>query len=402
MAENDRARSRASGRRSEGRRASGGRRSRRVKKRSGGARVAGALLYVLVVIGLAGILSTMGWIWACDLLGLNKEYASVIISVPESSMVEVETTDENGEPATATRADISAIVDQLKDEGLIEYKWLFKLYASFSHADRKIVPGTYELNTEMDYRALVVNMSSSSSTRQTVNVTIPEGYSLDQIFALLEEKGVTTVDQLQATAAEHDYAFDWLRGHEPLGDYHRLQGYLFPDTYTFYMGENPLYVINKMLVQFDAKMEEYLDSFTEESPYSLHDIVTIASLIEKETDGRDYKTISSVIRNRLENPDAETAGYLQIDATLAYINGGKQPVEEDKLIDSPYNTYLYPGLPAGPITNPGMEALYAAMNPDGAGYYYYVLDPATNEHVYARTLAEHQANIDRINRESGN
>ncbi len=401
MAENDRARSRASSQEPEGRRTSTRRRSRKVKH-SGGAKIAGALLYVLVVIGLAGILATMGWIWACDLLGLNKEYTSVIISVPESSMTEVETTDEDGEPVTVTRADMSAIVDQLKDEGLIQHKWLFKLYAWFSHADRKIVPGTYELNTEMDYRALVVNMSSSSSTRQTVDVTIPEGYSIDQVFKLLEENGVSTVRQLQEMAAEHDYAFSWLKGHEPLGDYHRLEGYLFPDTYTFYMGEDPKYVLNKMLVNFDDKMDEYLDSFTEESRYSLHDIVTIASLIEKETDGEDYGTISSVIRNRLENLDAETVGYLQIDATLVYINGGRQPTAEDRLIDSPYNTYLYQGLPPGAIANPGMKSLYAAMNPENTRYYYYVLDPATGRHVYARTLAEHQANIDRINRESGN
>ncbi len=401
MAENNRARSQRPSQEPGGRRTSTRRRSRQVKH-SGGAKIAGALLYVLVVIGLSAILATMGWIWACDLLGLNKEYTSVIISVPESSMAEVESTDENGDPVTSTRADMDAIVDQLKDEGLIQYKWLFKLYAWFSHADRKIVPGTYELNTEMDYRALVVNMSSSSSTRQTVDVTIPEGYSIDQVFSLLEEKGVSTVKQLQKMAAEHDYAFSWLKGHEPLGDYHRLEGYLFPDTYTFYMGEDPLYVLNKMLVQFDAKMDEYLDSFTEESTYSLHDIVTIAALIEKETDGQDYKTISSVIHNRLEHLDAEPAGYLQIDATLVYINGGKQPTEEDKLIDSPYNTYLYQGLPAGPIANPGMDSLYAAMNPENTKYYYYVLDPATGEHVFARNLSEHQANIDRINREAGN
>lgn len=401
MAESNRARSGRYDQEPSGRRTTARRRSRKVKH-SGGARIAGALLYVLVVIGLAGIIATMGWIWACDLLGLNKDYASVIVSVPESSMVEVEITDEEGNPATAARADIDRIVDQLEEEGLVQYKWLFKLYAWFSHADRKIVPGTYELNTEMDYRALVVNMSTSSATRQTVDVTIPEGYTLDQIFSLLEENGVTTVKQLRTMAAEHDYAFDWLRGHEPLGDYHRLEGYLFPDTYTFYMGEDPKYVLNKMLVQFDAKMEDYFAIFTEESPYSLHDIVTIASLIEKETDGKDYRTISSVIRNRLEHPEAETVGFLQIDATLVYINGGRQPTAEDRLIDSPYNTYLYKGLPPGAIANPGMASLKAAMDPESTRYYYYVLDPALGEHVFARTLAEHQANIDRINRESGN
>ncbi len=396
----------ASGQESSGRRVSARKRSQRAKH-TGGAKVAGAILYVLVVIGLAGIIATMGWIWACDLLGLNKEYTSVTINVPVSSMVEVETTDDNGKPVTETRADMDSIVDELKEEGLIQYKWLFKLYAWFSHADRKIVPGTYELNTEMDYRALVVNMSTSSATRQQIDVTIPEGYTLDQIFNLLADSGVTTVEQLQEMAATHDYAFSWLKGHEPLGDYHRLEGYLFPDTYTFYLGEDPLYVINKMLVQFDAKMDEYLGTFTEDSEYSLHDIVTIASLIEKETDGTDYGKISSVIYNRLENLDAETVGFLQIDACLVYINGGKEPTLADREIDSPYNTYKYQGLPPGPIANPGIKALEAAMDPEDTNYYYYVLDPHGGEdgspaHVFAHTFAEHQANIDRISRESGN
>ena len=367
-------------------------RSSRSRRRSRKSRIAGAFLYVLFVIGLSAILATVGWIWANDLLALNKEYTSVIITIPEDSIVQTEEKDKNGELQTVTRADLDSIVDQLKEEGLIEYKFLFKLYAQFSKADRKIVAGTYELNTEMDYRALVTNMSRSSSTRQTLDVTIPEGYTLDQIFQLLERQGVSTAAKLEDMAANWDYAFDWLQD-LPLGDYHRLEGYLFPDTYTFYLGEDPKYVINKMLANFDSKMEQYFDTFTEESAYSLHDIVTMASMIEKETDGEDYRTIASVLYNRLNNTAAETAGFLQIDATLVYINGGKMPTEADKQIDSLYNTDLDQGLPAGPISNPGMASLYAAMNPESTNYYYYVLNPATNRHEFSRTYAEHQAKM---------
>ena len=353
-------------------------RSRRSRRPSVKARVAGALLYVLFVIGASAILATVGWTWACDLLGLNKEYASVTVTITDD-----------------TRLD--SIVDILEENGLIEYKFLFKLYARFSHAEDKLAPGTSELDTEMDYRALVANMGSSSATRQVTDVTIPEGYTVDQIFSLLEERGVSTVEKLQDMAANWDYAFDWLQD-IPLGDYHRLEGYLFPDTYTFQMGENPKYVINKMLVNFDVKMDEYMAQYTGgDAPYSLHDIVIIASMIEKETDGasdeerNDYKSIASVIYNRLENPDAETAGYLQIDATLVYINGGRVPTEADRSINSPYNTYLHQGLPAGPISNPGMTSLLAAMEPENTEYYYYVLNPETWQHEYSRTYAEHQA-----------
>ena len=352
------------------------------RRRSAGARVAGAFLYALVVIGLSAVLATLGWVWACDLLGLNKEFASTVVTIAEDT-------------------DFNEVVDQLEEEGLIQYKFLFKLYAAFSHAEEKIVPGKYELTTEMDYHALVSSMGSTSTTRQEVDITIPEGYTIDQVFDLLEERGVTSVEKLEDMAANWDYAFDWLCG-IPLGDYHRLEGYLFPDTYKFQMGENPKYVINKMLVNFDSKMDEYMAQYTgEEAQYSLHDIVIIASMIEKETDGtnneerNDYKSIASVIYNRLENPAAETVGYLQIDATLVYLNGGKMPTLADREINSPYNTYMYQGLPAGPISNPGMTSLLAAMNPDSTNYYFYVLNPETKQHEYSRTYAEHDALVQR-------
>ena len=357
-------------------------RNRVRRKRSAASRIAGAFLYVLLVIAGSAALSTVGWVWACDLLGLNKELVSTEITINDDT-------------------DFNAIVDQLEQKGLIEYKFLFKLYAAFSHAEDKIAPGTYELNTEMDYHALVSNMGASSATRQETDITIKEGLTIDQVFQLLADRGVTSVDKLQDMAANYDYAFDWLRD-RPLGDYHRLEGYLFPDTYTFELGENPKYVINKMLVNFDTKMDEYMDQFSAEGAvYSLHDVVTIASMIEKETDGEDYRTIASVIYNRLTNPAAETVGYLQIDATLVYLNGGKVPTAADREIDSPYNTYKYQGLPAGPISNPGMTSLLAAMEPESTNYYFYVLNPETKRHEFTRTYAEHDALVQRYQGNGG-
>lgn len=339
------------------------------RRRSAKARVAGAFLYALFVIGLSAVLATLGWVWACDLLGLNKTHISTIVTIHEDTQ-------------------FGAVVDQLEEEGLIQYKFLFKLYAWFSHAEEKIAPGTYELNTEMDYHALVSSMGSSSTTRQEADITIPEGYTIDQVFALLAEKGVTSVDKLQDMAANWDYAFDWLRG-IPLGDYHRLEGYLFPDTYTFQLGENPKYVINKMLVNFDAKMDEYMAQYAgEDAAYSLHDIVTIASMIEKETDGGDQRDIASVIYNRLLRPNNETAGYLNIDATIAYVTGRVVTQADYQGVDSPYNTYTHQGLPPGPIASPGSVALRAALNPSSTKYYFYVLGP-DGKHHFTATSAEH-------------
>ena len=159
---------------------------RRRRRRSSGAKAASAVLYVLIVIGVSAVLATVGWTWANDLLALNKEYSSTVIELPESIFQYQEVTDENGDTTTVSTADMDYVADELKEAGLIEYKFLFKIFCWVSNADEKVTAGSYELDTDMDYRGLVANMSDSSSTRQTVDVTIPEGYTIDQIFALLE------------------------------------------------------------------------------------------------------------------------------------------------------------------------------------------------------------------------
>ena len=343
------------------------------RRRSAARSASFAVLYAVAVIGVSALLACVGWIAASDVLALNKEEHSVTVTItPEDSYDDV--------------------VDMLKDNGLIEYKSLFKLFSAITGGKDKIASsGTFTLNSDMDYRALISGISANSASRAVVDVTIPEGYSIDQIFALLEEKGVVSdTAKLEEEAANHDYAFSFLQD-LPLGDYHRLEGYLYPDTYEFTTPQNPLYVINKMLVRFDAKLTEELRQQIADSGRTIHEVLTVASLIEKETDGADRADIASVIYNRLNNPNssAGTNGYLQIDATLAYLNGSKVPTEADKSIDSPYNTYLYPGLPPGPISNPGIESILAAINPNSTSYYYYVLGD-DNRHHFFNTYREMQ------------
>ncbi len=340
--------------------------TRRRKKRSG---LSGAAIYAIFVIGVSALLACIGWVAANDVLALNKPEKTATITI---------TNDDS----------FGDVAEKLKDEGLIEYKFLFNLFATFTRSKDDVVAGTFTLNTDMDYRALLSGMSANSATRATVTVTIPEGYTVDQIFTLLEEKGVASVEDLQDMAANHDYAFSFLQDLE-LGDYHRLEGYLYPDTYEFTTPQNPLYVINKMLVRFDEQFTDAMRQEVADSGRTIHEIITIASMIEKETDGNDRADIASVIYNRLNNPSGGTQGYLQIDATLAYINGGKVPTEADKAIDSPYNTYLYKGLPAGPISNPGLESIKAAMNPNSTSYYYYALGDDGVHHFF-KTLREQQ------------
>ena len=340
--------------------------TRRRKKRSG---LSGAAIYAIFVIGVSALLACIGWVAANDVLALNKPEKTATITI---------TNDDS----------FGDVAEKLKDEGLIEYKFLFNLFATFTRSKDDVVAGTFTLNTDMDYRALLSGMSANSATRATVTVTIPEGYTVDQIFTLLEEKGVASVEDLQDMAANHDYAFSFLQDLE-MGDYHRLEGYLYPDTYEFTTPQNSLYVINKMLVRFDEQFTDAMRQEVADSGRTIHEIITIASMIEKETDGNDRADIASVIYNRLNNPSGGTQRYLQIDATLAYINGGKVPTEADKSMDSPYNTYLYKGLPAGPISNPGLESIKAAMNPNSTSYYYYALGDDGVHHFF-KTLREQQ------------
>ena len=373
--------------------------SSRKRRRSALSRAAGGMLYVVLVIGVSAVLAMVAWNWANDVLALNKEPVTAVIALPDEifteTIIEVENENDDGTVTLSQQevdvADMDYVADLLKENGLIEYKFLFKLFSSITGGDTELSAGAYKLDTDMDYSALLTNMGRNSATKEVVKVTIPEGYTIDQIFELLDEKGVASVEDLQEMAANHNYKFEWLLELEiPLGDYHRLEGFLFPDTYEFYVGHDPLYAINKMLQAFNSKIKPYLEQIRADEDYDLHDIITIASLIEKETDGTDQATISSVIYNRLENTSASTAGFLQIDATLAYINGGRVPTDADKAIDSPYNTYLHPGLPAGPIANPGMEAIYAALKPESTKYYYYVLNPETDLHEFSKTYDGHQ------------
>lgn len=361
-------------------------------------------LYMLLVIATSAVLAGVGWLWAGDVLALNKPAASATVTLPTDIFTDREvhstSTDAEGNKVTSTStistADMNYVADLLKDNGLIDYKGLFKVFCAVTGVEKKgkLSPGTYELNTDMDYNALINAMSARSGSRSQTTVTIPEGYTIDQIFALLEEEGVSTVATLQKVAANYDFKFSFLKGVLPLGDYHRLEGYLFPDTYEFYMGGGEsaaVQVLNKMILRFDQMFPDALRQQCTDMGYSIHQMVTIASLIEKETDGKDQTHIASVIYNRLERPNSETVGLLQIDATLVYALG-RQISQADYTADTPYNTYTNQGLPPGPIASPGMVALNSALNPASTNDYYYVLGNDGAHHFF-RT---HQGQLDFI------
>ena len=336
-------------------------------------------VWLALILGIGVTLGRMLWICAADVLAFGREDKRVTITIYEADTME-------------------QVVDKLHEAGLIRYKSLFNLYASISDAEEDIKPGIYDLNTRYDYHALVKSMSPSSS-REVIELTIPEGYSCRQIFALLEEHRVCTAQDIGAYAANGTLSEYWFLEGLERGSEYCLEGYLFPDTYQFYKNSSPREALEKMLDNFENRFTEemraqidVLNANVTDGTYGVREIVIVASLIEKESAApAESPTIASVIYNRLFNWDYPA--LLNIDAAIVYAQGGNAD-QIDTSIDSPYNTYRYTGLTPTAISNPGLASLKAALNPESTGYYYYVLNPSTGMHQFSKTQAEHDAWID--------
>lgn len=332
--------------------------------------------YALFVGLTSVLLAGVGWLLVNDFCAFSKEDITATVQV---------TADD----------DLKSVANKLHDAGLIQYKWFFKFFGGLANANDKIGIGSYKLSTEMDYMALINAMHNSSGgmNTDTVRITIPEGYTVQQIIALLAKNGVNTEESLTEAAQTATFNYDFIDNTSQ--DISRLEGYLFPDTYDFYVNEKPESALRRLIANFTTKMDEDLMSEVEASGHSLKEIVTVASLIEKETAGNDQKTIASVIYNRLADTGSHgTYGMLQVDASLLYALPGHEGAitNDDKKVDSKYNLYKYAGLPPTPIANPGLASLKAALEPESTGYYFYALGKDGTHH-FSATLQEHNSFI---------
>ena len=362
------------------------------------------MLATVVWLGIilwAGVsLGRMLWVCATDVLAFGREEQIVSVTVEETDTLD-------------------DIAQKLQNAGLIRYPELFKAYGTLTDAREDISAGTFSLNTIYDYMALVNHMASHSSSREVVKVTIPEGYTCEQMFTLLEEKGVCKAEYLREYAATGELDQYWFLEGVERGTANCLEGFLFPDTYQFYTNDSAANVIEKLLDGFDyrfsddhraaidalnvklsAMMREngYGDDYIGTQYYDVRKVIIVASLIEEETANSDesYK-IASVIYNRLTNQKEHP--FLNIDATLMYVLGHKEALtNEDLAVESPYNTNINKGLIPGPISNPGLNSINAALNPDNTKYHYYVLDTRSEvrEHHFSETYDEHVNFINKL------
>lgn len=327
------------------------------KKRSGQA----VVLYLLCVLVVSCLLAGIGWLLVNDMCSLNKDYVEVAVTIDEE--------DSMGDIAT-----------KLKDAELINHRWFFKLVGGmFFNAKDTIDPGEWTVNSQMDYRALIRNMHDYEADlieeEGWISVTIPEGMMVHEILQLMADKGVATYEELEDACANYEFQDYEFLDDELLGDIRRMEGYLFPDTYAFDPDRSAVYAIDTMLTNFILHFDNELMADIRGSQYTWSEIITMASIIEKEGigDTTERKNIASVLYNRMNTTDRETYGYLQLDTTIYYslYIEGKDKTDFDLEKDTPYNTYMYKGLPVGPICCPGMSSIRAAVYPNDTDYFYF-------------------------------
>jgi len=286
---------------------------------------------------------------------------------------------------------IKQVAKNLRINNLIRSEFYFKYEIG---RDNNIKAGEYLISPKLTTREITKILTIGEAISQEKSIRIIEGWSNKDIGAYLEKNKVISakdftalvsspVNQWKFNFAKPDFLND---APKPAG----LEGYLFPDTYRIFndtIGEG---IILKMLDNFDKKLTPEMRAEIKRQKKTIYEIVVMASLIEKEVRSTDdMKTVSGIFWNRIKNGQA-----LQSCATLAYILGVNKPQYsiEDTKVDSPYNTYKYRGLPPGPIANPGLNAIMAAIYPEATNYNYFLSDPATGKTIFSKTLQEHNAN----------
>ncbi len=313
-------------------------------------------------------------------------------------------------------ASLDTVAKIFKEEGIISEPLFFKLYAVATKSTKGFSQGIYELNTSMDYQAILNHTRNQANSKDVVEVTFTEGMNILEYADLLHENGVCDKSEFLAScnSDEFDEKYSFIKEISNKGEReYKLEGYLFPDTYQFYRGESASDSIFKFLSNFQkkiikrGKIEGYdkstsIKELAEEKNMNLENLINIASLIQAEAANKsDMYKVSSAIQNRLATVSNGgkskfgefTLNILRIDATIfyPYKNKVSVPVNIAHTFQSSYDTYKIEGLPPGPICNPGMDAILAALNPESTDYYYYC-HSASGEAFYAKTMDAHLAN----------
>lgn len=337
-----------------------------------------ALIGVGVCIGVGVFLAFFILESATDMLGLNQQDRQIELSVPK---------------------DLSdnEVVKLLSREGIIDQPITFQLFTMLKSLRKKQVTfhdGIYIFNSNMGYDEIYRALTTGDTIKEEVRITFYEGMTLADIGKLLEEKRVCTKKEFLQAAASEDLNFEFIQAiPQNENRFRKLEGYIFPDTYDFFVGENVNSVIKKFLNNFNNKITDEFKEKAKELDMSLDEVITLASIIQKECSNPDeMRKVSSVFHNRLK--DKANYPKLQSDVTVFYVNDDIKPylTTTNQVMYDAYNTYQCTGLPVGPVSNPGLETIKAALYPDDTNYVYFLTDNQ-GKFYYAKNLNEHNKNL---------
>ncbi len=341
-------------------------------------------VYFLIVAVTSTILCIYGIGCINDVLAIDKRDISCEVTVS----------------AGATDSDV---IDILKENKLIKNKGFCKLFTKIFHDDEKYVSGSYTLNSDWGIEKMLSTMQGGTNTYETITLTFPEGYTIDQIAEKLEANKVCTassfIKTMQSVDFSTEYAFLKNQADKDLR-FRALEGYIYPDTYEFYIGENASSVVRRFLDNFESKWTSDYSKQAKELGMTVDEVVTLASIIQAEAaNSGQMKDISSVLHNRLDKPG--TFPRLECDSTEKYLIETIKVTLTSSTTDTQkyiayrdlYDTYSTDckGLPVGAICNPGGAAISAALYPSDTNYNYFRHDVKGNVY-YANTFSEHNQN----------
>lgn len=331
------------------------------------------VILILLAVGLVAV-AVVGILFWRDYSAAGRSAEEVVIAI--------------GGDCSGT----AEIAQRLKQNGLIDSALFFRVYSRFTEADGTWQAGEFSLRKDMGYDEIIQTLQTPY-IEKGVDVTIPPQFTVEEIAARLEEKGICSasafIDEVQNGDFDYDFARSVPYNKERV---YRLEGYLFPDTYNFSVGTDAHEVVDRMLSNLNDQLTEEVRQQIKDRGWTIDQAVTMASLIEGEAASKeDMESVSRVLYNRLE--PGSGFSKLQLCSTRDYVNDLQASVEVKA-----YNTYQRDGLPVGPINNPGLQALMAALNPSEDDYiktcYYFATDYEDGKTYFSQTYAQHQAIID--------
>ena len=339
-----------------------------------------AIIVFLICVAVAVSISTYTLSCVNDILAMNRDSEQVIIvNLP-------------------AEVDTNKAIDILKDNKLIKHPEFCKVFAKFmKYRDDNYLTGLYYLTESMGLENMLASFKRPTNTGETVYLTFPEGYNVNQIAEKLEKYGVCSAQNFYTTIEQIDFSseYSFVKNVDRAQDrYKILEGYLYPDTYEFYLNENPAAVVRKFLNNFKDKWTDEYQAQADKLGMSMDDVITLASIIEKEAYGDEQMAqVSSVLHNRLNNSGLYPR--LECDSTNKYVEEYISKNVQDAVtlsrLTQNYSTYKCQGLPVGAICNPGDAAIQAALKPADTGYYFFSHDK--NHKIYlAANDSERRAN----------